>query len=120
MPTPPTYTMASTNEIWLTDFGDPHPGEPAHHRPALIVGPSATFHREFPFVIVCPFTTTRRELPLHLEVEGSGTTGLAVTSYIQCELIHSIITDRLIHRLGTIDHTTKAAVDEIVDTLLGR
>lgn len=112
--------MASTNEIWLTDFGDPYPGEPAHHRPALIIGPPDTFHKHFPFAIVCPFTTTRHDLPLHLVVEGNESTGLAVTSYLQCEMIRPINTGRLVHRLGTIDHIIKAAVDEIIDTLLGR
>jgi len=26
-------------DIWLVDFGDPYPREPAHRRPALEVGP---------------------------------------------------------------------------------
>ena len=29
--------MASPNELWLTDFGAPYPGKPAHFRPALVV-----------------------------------------------------------------------------------
>jgi mRNA interferase MazF len=111
--------MASGNELWLIDFGDPYPGEPARHRPAVVLGPPDTFGPRFPFVIVVPLTTAHRRLSLHVEVEASETTGLDETSYIQCELIRSVNRRRLIHRLGTIDPATKARVDEIVQTLLG-
>lgn len=111
--------MASGNELWLIDFGDPYPGEPAWHRPAVVLGPPDTFGPRFPFVIVVPLTTAHRRLSLHVEVEPSETTGLDETSYIQCELIRSVNRRRLVHQLGTIDPATNARVDEIVQTLLG-
>jgi mRNA-degrading endonuclease toxin of MazEF toxin-antitoxin module len=52
--------MASIDEVLLVDVGDPFPGEPAHHRPALILGPLESFGPDFPFVIVCPLTTRRK------------------------------------------------------------
>ncbi len=110
--------MASIDELWLVDFGDPFPGEPAHHRPAVILGPPETFGPDFPFVIVCPLTTTRRGLSLHVEVEASETTGLGEISYVQCELLRSINRRRLVHRLGTIDAVTSGEVDAIVRALL--
>jgi mRNA interferase MazF len=110
--------MASVDELWLVDFGDPFPGEPAHHRPAVILGPPASFGSDFPFVIVCPLTTTRHGLSLHVEVEPSDTTGLDRTSYVQCELLRSVYRRRLVHRLGTVDPVTGRHVDSIVRTLL--
>lgn len=110
--------MASPDELWLVDFGDPFPGEPAHHRPALVVGPPNTFGADFPFVIVCPLTTRHRGLSLHVEVEAASTTGLEHTSYIQTELIRSLSRRRLTHPLGTIDAATSAQVTEILRTLL--
>lgn len=110
--------MASPDEIWLIDFGDPYPGEPAHHRPALTVGPTDTFGADFPFAIVCPLTTTRRGLSLHVEVEPTETNGLDLTSYVQCELIRSVNRRRLVHRIGAIDTVTSARVTEILRTLL--
>jgi len=110
--------MASIDELWLVDFGDPFPGEPAHHRPAVILGPPETFGADFPFVIVCPLTTTRRGLSLHVEVEASETTGLSEISYVQCELLRSINRRRLVHRLGTVDAVTSEEVDGIVRALL--
>ncbi len=110
--------MASPDEIWLVDFGDPYPGEPAHHRPAVVIGPPDTFGADFPFVIVCPITTSRRGLSIHVEVEPSATNGLDHTSYVQCELIRSVNRRRLVHRLGAIDPATSARIAIILKTLL--
>ena len=111
--------MASVDDLWLVDFGDPFPGEPAHHRPALVLGPPNTFGANFPFVIVCPMTTTARGISLHVEVEATVGSGLSDTSYVQCELLRSINQARLVHRLGSIDPPTARRVGDIVRTLLG-
>lgn len=111
--------MASVDDLWLVDFGEPLPGEPAHHRPALVLGPPDTFGADFPFVIVCPLTTTRRGLSLHIEVEPSDATGLDAVSYVQCELLRSVNRRRLVHRLGAIDSATARAVDEVIRIVLG-
>jgi len=110
--------MASIDDLWLVDFGEPYPGEPAAHRPALVLGPPDTFGPGFPFVIVTPLTATRRELSLHVELEPTNDNGLDETSYIQCELLRSINRKRLGHQLGTIDVDTSLRVASIVKTLL--
>jgi mRNA interferase MazF len=110
--------MASIDELWLVDFGEPYPGEPAAHRPALVIGPPESFGPGFPFVIVTPLTTSQRGLSLHVEVEPGAGTGLDSASYIQCELIRSINRRRLIHRLGSVDHQTSVRVASVVKTLL--
>jgi mRNA interferase MazF len=111
--------MASPDELWLVDFGDPFPGEPGHHRPALVIGPPDTFGPDFPFLVVCPLTTTRRGLSLHVEVDAGDLTGLDHPSYVQCELIRSINRRRLVHRIGTVDLATSHQVEGILRTLLG-
>jgi mRNA-degrading endonuclease toxin of MazEF toxin-antitoxin module len=68
--------------------------------------------------MLVPLTTTRRDLPLHVEIEASSDSGLDRTSYAQCELLRSVNADRLIHRLGTIDLATSRAVDRVLRTLL--
>jgi mRNA interferase MazF len=110
--------MASVDDLWLVDFGDPHPGEPAAHRPALILGPPDTFGSGFPFVIVVPLTTARRGLSLHIEVEPSADTGLDTTSYIQCELIRSINRNRLVRPLGAVGPDVSNQVSAVIKTLL--
>jgi mRNA interferase MazF len=110
--------MASVDDLWFVDFGEPYPGEPAWHRPALVLGPPEAFGPRFPFVIVVPLTTARRGLSLHVEVESSPSTGLDEVSYVQCELIQSVNRKRLVHRLGTVDSTTSEQVAGVVATLL--
>lgn len=109
--------MASVDDLWRVDFGEPYPGEPAKHRPALILGPAETFGA-MPFVILAPLTTTHRNLSLHVEVEPTQLTGLAGVSYVQCELVRSVSDKRLVHRLGSIDPPTSVRVAEILKTLL--
>lgn len=110
--------MASIGELWLVDFGEPHPGEPAAHRPALVIGPPDTFGSSFPFAIVTPLTTTRHGLSLHVEVDPTLESGLDEVSYVQCELIRSVNRRRLLHRLGTVDAEVERRVSSIIKTLL--
>lgn len=110
--------MASVDDLWLVDLGDPYPGEPAAVRPALVLGPPDTFGPDFPFVIVAPLTTTRYGLSLHVEIESGAETGLDETSYAQCELIRSINRRRLVHRLGQTDSGASRQAASVVKTLL--
>lgn len=110
--------MASVDEIWIVNFGAPFPGEPAKHRPALVIGPGEAFGPGVPFVIVAPLTTVHRNLSLHIEVEADTLTGLDDTSYIQCELIRSINRERLVHRIGSVELATSRKVATVIKTLL--
>jgi mRNA interferase MazF len=110
--------MASVDDLWLVDFAEPFPGEPAHHRPALVLGPPDTFGPDFPFVVLTPLTTRRRGLSLHVEIEATEDTGLDDTSYVQCELIRSVSRRRLVQRLGAVDPEASRGVADVVRTLL--
>jgi mRNA-degrading endonuclease toxin of MazEF toxin-antitoxin module len=110
--------MASIDDLWLVDFGEPYPGEPAYYRPSLVLGPPDTFGPDFPFVTVAPLTTTRRGLSVHVEVEATESSGLDETGYIQCELIRSINVRRLVHRLGAVELATRQDVTDVVRMLL--
>jgi len=110
--------MASVDEIWLTDFGDPYPGEPSARRPALVIGPPDHFGASFPFRLVVPLTSTQRNLPIHIEVESTPVTGLDVTSYAQCELMRSVNSRRLVHRLGIVGPEVSSQIGFIISTLI--
>lgn len=111
--------MASPDEIWLVDFGDPFPGEPGHHRPAVVVGPDAIFEGAIPQVVVVPMTTRHRRLANHIEVEPTASSGLDVVSYAQCELLRSIGPRRLVHRLGSVSPGEAGAIRYVLAALLG-
>jgi mRNA-degrading endonuclease toxin of MazEF toxin-antitoxin module len=110
--------MASIDDLWLTDLGEPYPGESSSRRPALVVGPPDTFGTGFPFVILLPLTTTRRGPSLHVEVEATRDTGLDEACYVQRELIRSVNQNRLIHRLGSVGNEVSSQIGTILRTLL--
>lgn len=110
--------MASPDELWLVDFGEPFPDEPAFHRPAIVLGPPITFGENFPYRIVAPLTTTDRGLDLHVAIEPGVHNGLDRQSYIQCELIRSVNARRLVHRLGVADAVTVVTVRDVIAVLL--
>ncbi len=111
--------MTAVGEIWLTDFGEPARNEPAHIRPALVVGYTEQFGERFPYVVLVPMTTTHRRFELHVEVEPGATTGLDETCYVQCELLRSVNKSRLVHRLGFVPSDALRLVDRRLRMLLG-
>ncbi len=111
--------MASPDGVWLVDFADPYPGEPAFHRPALLLGPAREFGDGLPFVIVAPLTTVDRRLSFHVELEADLGNGLTETSYVQCELLRSISRKRLRRSMGMISLAQSASVASVVRLLLG-
>lgn len=112
--------MASISELWLVDFGDPYPAEPSSIRPALVVGPPDTFGPAFPVVFVMPLTTARRQVASHVEVEASAASGLDATSYVQCEMLRSVNSRRLVHRLGMVVSEVMGEVSSSIATLLNQ
>ena len=110
--------MASIGELCLVDFGEPHLGEPAAQRPALVLGPPNALGPGLPFVVLAPLTTKHRGLDLHVEVEPSKTSGLDEVSYVQCEQFRSVNKRRLLHRLGEVDILVRLEVAEVIRSLL--
>lgn len=68
-------------------------------------------------VIVVPCTTTRRELPSHIEIEP-GESGLDETSYAKCEDVKSVSERRLIARLGAAGDEALFAIARTLRFLL--
>lgn len=92
----------TAGEIWLTDFGDPYPGEPAYRHPALILARPLGFPQKTPTVVLIPITTSYRDMPTHIEIDPTPETGLDEPSYAQCELLGAAAVSRLLHRLGEV------------------
>jgi mRNA interferase MazF len=73
----------------VIDFGTPVGHEQAGRRPAVIVSPDLLNQGPSGVVIVVPLTTTRRDLPSHVEIDV-GESGLDHVSYAKCEDVKSI------------------------------
>ena len=97
--------MPSYGEIWLTDFNPTRGREQAGTRPALVVSPNKFNHGPAELVIVVPFTTTDRSIPLHVPIDAPEG-GLREHSYVMCEMIRSISRSRLVDLWGSASAET--------------
>jgi len=101
----------------MTDFSPTRGHEQAGRRPALIVSADPFNHSPACLVIAAPLTTKGKGLPWHVEVnppEG----GLKLRSFIKCEDVRSLATDRLIQRFGLVSSETLYEVEDILRILL--
>ena len=85
--------------MWLVDFGVPVGREGGYVRPAVVVSSDMLNTGPSGVVVVVPTTTSRRDLPVHVEVEPGGS-GLDETSYAKCEDVKSVSTERMLRRFG--------------------
>lgn len=68
-------------------------------------------------IVVLPMTTSYRGIPLHIEVippDG----GVRLRSFIKCEDIRSISSERLIERWGSLSHGVMEQVEDRLRILL--
>jgi mRNA interferase MazF len=108
---------ARRGEVWLIDFGEPIGSEQAGRRPGVVVSADRLNESRAGVVIVVPCTTTRRELPSHIEIEA-GDSGLDETSYAKCEDIKSVSEQRLLNRLGAAGDEALFAIARALGFLL--
>jgi mRNA interferase MazF len=99
-------------DIYLCDFGNPVGSEQGFRRPAVIISASQMSRVGLP--IVLPVTRSRLGYATHIELEKA----LPVTSYVQCEQIRVISTDRLIRKVGTIDGVDVIRIENVLRRIL--
>jgi mRNA interferase MazF len=104
-------------EVWLVDFGDPVGREQSGRRPAIVISADPLNESRAGVVIVVPITTSRRDLPSHVEIE-SGSSGLDAVSYAKCEDVKSISEERLIAHLGSATDAVTFDIGRVLRFLL--
>ncbi len=105
-------------EVWLANLDPTQGREQAGVRPCLVFSVDRFNQSPFGLVVVVPITSTQRGWQTHVEVkppEG----GLKNVSYIKCEDIRSMSTERLIKRLDSVSSQTMAATEGRVRVILG-
>lgn len=105
-------------EIWIVDLNPTRGHEQAGKRPALIVSVNPFNFGPAELVIVLPITSKDKKNLLHVKIE-SEESGLKETSFIKCEDIRSVSTERLIVRLGKVNSAVMSAVEDKIRILLG-
>ena len=107
-------------EIYLCAF-DPTVGhEIRKTRPALVIQ-NDIGNKYSPLTIVAAISTTVSSVPYPVEVivVPTGANGLDAQSSIRLDQIRTVDHRRLIRRLGTVDSSTLAKVDDAIRISLG-
>jgi mRNA interferase MazF len=107
----------SRGEIWLVDLNPTRGHEQAGVRPGLVVSTDLFNHGPAGLAVVLPLTARSRGVPLHIPVtppEGN----VRQPSFIKCEDIRSVSTERPIERWGVISSDTMAVVADRLRILL--
>lgn len=91
----------SRGDVWLVGLDPPVGHEQGGTRPAVIVSADGLNHGRSGMTIALPITSVRKGVPFHVEVQPPEG-GLDRTSYVKCEDIRAISTERLIRRLGNM------------------
>ncbi len=110
-------TDARRGEVWLVDFGVPVGREGGYVRPAIVVSSDMLNAGPGGVVVVVPTTTSRRDLPVHIEIEP-GESGLDEISYAKCEDVKSVATDRLMRRFGVASPETVRRISQTLRYVL--
>ena len=107
----------SRGDVWLVSLNPTRGHEQAGVRPAVLVSIDAFNNGPAGLAVVVPMTTTRRGIPLHVMVEPPEG-GVRERSFVKCEDIRSVSTERLIERWGALSARTMAAVEDRLRVLL--
>lgn len=104
-------------EVWRIDLEPVRGHEQGRRRPAVIV--SADIFNEGPsqLVIICPMTSRERSVGSRVAVDAPEG-GLHVRSFVICEQIRAVSTERLGPRLGELAPQTMAAIEGRLRILL--
>ena len=105
-------------EIWLADLNPIRGHEQAGIRPCLIVSVDLFNQSPAGLVIVLPVTTKGKGIRSHVCINPPEA-GIKETSYIKCEDIRSISTERLTSRWGVVSPDTMTEVEDRLRILIG-
>jgi len=108
----------SRGEIWLVDLSPVRGHEQAGKRPGLVISVDEFNNGPAGLVAIIPITTRSKGVPFHVEVPALET-GLDRVSFIKCEDVRSIAKERLLKRLGRIELSKMAEIEDRLRILLG-
>lgn len=114
--------MASTEgprrgEIWLVSIGAARKGEPGKNRPAVVVSADGLLTgSEDELIVVVPLSSSRA--PSALRPPVSPFTGIDADSAAIPRAIRAVSRRRLLRRLGELEPSTLAAVEQALATVL--
>lgn len=112
-----TMTFPSRGEVRLAGLDPIRGHEQAGTRPSVVVSADRFNHSSVGLVVMVPMTTVYRRVPLQVEAnppEG----GLRRRSFVKCEDVRSLSTERLVQRLGVLSDATMTQAEDRLRVLL--
>ena len=104
-------------EIWEADLNPSRGHEHGGTRPVLIVSVDPFDQGPSGLVIVVPISSKDKKVRSQVPVE-QGEGGLKTKSFIKCEAVRSMSTERLRGRWGTVFSATLSAVEDRLRILM--
>jgi len=105
-------------EVWLVDLSPVRGREQAGTRPSLIVSVDRFNQSAATLAICLPITSKDKKIPFHVSIDPPEG-GLTVKSFIKCEDVRSLSSERLIKRLGAVSAETMNQVEARLRILMG-
>lgn len=104
-------------ELWLVALGAGRRGEPAKHRPAVVVSVDDVLAGlESELVVVVPVSSSRAGSPLRPPI--TTTEGVDADSVAVCRAVRGLTKTRLLQRLGEVRPETMRAIERALGMLL--
>jgi mRNA interferase MazF len=111
-------TPIARGEVWLANLNPVKGHEQAGKRPCLVISVDLFNQGASGLVVVLPITSNEKGIPFHVELNPpSG--GLRVRSFIKCEDVRSISTERLEDCWGVVSPEILLAVEDRLRILMG-
>jgi len=109
--------IPSRGEIWTINLNPVRGHEQAGYRPGLVISVDTFNHGPAGLVVIIPITSKEKGIPFHVAISPPEA-GVSKKSFIKCEDIRSVSTERLSKCLGTVSLETLKAVEERLKILL--
>lgn len=100
----------SRGEIWRVDLDPVRGHEQGRVRPALVVSNNILNHGPSGLVTIVPITTKSRPIRSFLRIDPPEG-GLQKPSYVICDQVRTISTERFSRRFGTVNAATLREVE---------
>ncbi|MBT9145709.1 MAG: Endoribonuclease MazF9 [candidate division WS2 bacterium] len=109
--------IPSRGEIWTVNLNPVKGHEQAGFRPGLVISVDTFNHGPAGLVVIIPITTKEKRIPFHVGVNPSEA-GVSKKSFIKCEDVRSVSTERLSKCLGKVSPETLRAIEDRLKILL--
>ena len=111
-------TRIIRGEVWLADLNPVRGHEQAGKRPCLVISVDLFNQGASGLAVVLPITSKAKGIPFHVEINPPDG-GLKVKSFVKCEDVRSISTERLEKRWGVVSLETLVQIEDRLRILMG-